>query len=262
VRICTSLTVLWLLLLVVVQSSDAGAGKPVTEAQAFSILQSKVRGDRLYSSWTTAACLTYVLEKTTDQSFDIAIRERHGNGCPGDPDTAPVVDRYRVHRKTKQIRWYEPVEDKWRPYKEVLKARLGKQALTKPASPEDVIKQLYEDFSRDESGSVHTQEKEVLSRYFDFSLVDLMIEDQECQKREKGVCNLDFMVLWDAQDEEISDFTVGPFDPAKKTVNVTFKNYGKPETLVYKVNKTAAGWRISDIKYKKGRSLVETLRAN
>lgn len=127
------------------------------------------------------------------------------------------------------------------------------------SSPEDVINRLYRDFSKKGSGSVHVQGREVLSRYFDGRLVDLLIKDQECQKREKGICNLDFMIQYGAQDDEITGLRVGVFDPAKQSSEVTFRNFGKPQTLIYRMNKSREGWRISDIRYEKGRSLVELL---
>lgn len=131
---------------------------------------------------------------------------------------------------------------------------------THPQSPEQVIKSLYGAYPPEGKEAIEWQKKEVLVRYFDGHLTDLFIKDQECQVREKGICNLDFMVLYDAQDEEITGFRVGDFDPAKKTVPVQFKNFGKPVTLTYRMSQTAdGGWRISDIQYQKGKSLVEIL---
>jgi hypothetical protein len=129
-------------------------------------------------------------------------------------------------------------------------------------SPEDVISQLYRDFSRNESGSVHMQRRELLSKFFDSGLVNLFIKDQECQKREKGICNIDFMIQYGAQDDDISEFRVGAFNSTKNSVEVTFKNFGKRQVLVYKMGKTPAGWKISDIKYRSGPSLAEILRSD
>src|SRR4029453_7884847 len=36
--------------------------------------------------------------------------------CGGDPETSPVLDRYRVYRGSGKIEWLERVEDNWRPY--------------------------------------------------------------------------------------------------------------------------------------------------
>jgi hypothetical protein len=42
--------------------------------------------------------------------------------------------------------------------------------------------------------------KESLAKYFDLQLTNLFIKDFECQKKEQGVCNLDFDPIYDAQD--------------------------------------------------------------
>jgi hypothetical protein len=60
-----------------------------------------------------------VLEGDDDdnEGFDIAVRERHGNGCPGDPQTSPVRDRFRVEHSG-AIRWYDPIEGDYVDYAE------------------------------------------------------------------------------------------------------------------------------------------------
>lgn len=127
-------------------------------------------------------------------------------------------------------------------------------------SPERVVSSLYSDFPPDGDQDVTWQKKEVLAKYFDSNLVDLFLKDQECSEKEKGICNIDFMILFAAQDYQITEFHVGAFDPARKEVRVQFKNFGKPVVLVYRISETPVGWRVSDILYQKGHSLVEILR--
>ncbi|WP_019865787.1 hypothetical protein [Methylovulum miyakonense] len=50
-------------------------------------------------------------------SIDIAVREIHDDGCPGDPDIVPVVDRFRLLRGSKKLLWYNFVEDGFVDYK-------------------------------------------------------------------------------------------------------------------------------------------------
>lgn len=127
-------------------------------------------------------------------------------------------------------------------------------------SPENIVSNLYRDFPPDGKEAVHWQKKDVLAKYFDNNLVDLFLKEQECSERDKGICNIDFMILYDAQDYQITEFHIDAFDPVKKVVNVRFKNYNKPTLIVYQMSETPAGWRISDIRYEKGHSLVETLK--
>ncbi len=102
------------------------AQKPLTEDEALNILISRVKKDKLYDSWTSLSCLSFLVEAKTRTYIEMAIREKHGGNCPGDPVTFPIVDRFRIHRLSKQIQWLEIVEDEWLPYKAVLKKRLEK----------------------------------------------------------------------------------------------------------------------------------------
>ena len=112
---------LFLLLAVMVPGSNVEAKTPLTEKQALNHLISRIQKDKLYDSWTTLSCLSILVEEKTKQYFDIAIREKHDERCPGDPLTAPIVDRFRVDRSTGKIQWYDPVDGDLHPYEGVLK---------------------------------------------------------------------------------------------------------------------------------------------
>jgi hypothetical protein len=123
----------WLLLLVTIillvavsSSYSVYAETLLTKAQALNILVSRIKQDKLYDSWTTLSCLSFPIEQKTKDYIEIGIHEKHGGKCPGDPATFPIVDRFRIHRLTKEIQWLEPVEDQWLPYKALLKERLQK----------------------------------------------------------------------------------------------------------------------------------------
>ena len=103
---------------------DAVANSRLTERQALDVLISRIKMDKAYDSWApNLSCILFLTEEKTNNYFDFAVREKHGDGCPGDPNTAPIVDRFRVNRVTKNIQWYDPVEDELRPYKTMLKLR-------------------------------------------------------------------------------------------------------------------------------------------
>jgi hypothetical protein len=59
-------------------------------------------------------CDSFMVDESTDAGFVIAQREKHGDGCPGDPETSPVRARFRVARDGK-IEKYDAVEDSWKP---------------------------------------------------------------------------------------------------------------------------------------------------
>lgn len=55
-------------------------------------------------------CLGFETEEVSDSTIDIAIREIHQDKCPGDPETAPIVDRFRILRLSKTLLWYNVIE--------------------------------------------------------------------------------------------------------------------------------------------------------
>ena len=131
---------------------------------------------------------------------------------------------------------------------------------TKRTSPEDFIRSVYR-FHRPWGKQVDWfGDKRTLSKYFDKELTGLFIKDDECQKREHGICNLDFDPIYDAQDfdEKTINFQIAAVVGQPDVFNVTFTNLGT-RTLVYRLTNTPSGWRISDIKYPEGPSLKEIL---
>src|SRR5215475_399341 len=131
---------------------------------------------------------------------------------------------------------------------------------TKKSSPEDFIRSLYDFHQPGKDTPDWFDNKQTLSKYFDKELTDLFIKDDECVKREQGVCNLDFDPIYDAQDfdKETTNLKIAAVEGQPDLFNVTFTNLGT-RTLVYKLTKTESGLRIGDIKYPEGPSLKEIL---
>ena len=131
---------------------------------------------------------------------------------------------------------------------------------TKKSSPEDFIRSLYHFHQPGRDTPDWFGDKQTLSKYFDKELTALFIKDDECAKREQGVCNLDFDPIYDAQDfdKETTDLKIAAVEGQSDSFNVTFTNLGT-RTLVYKLTNTLDGWRISDIKYPEGPPLKEIL---
>jgi hypothetical protein len=97
-------------------ASQAAQSHPLDEDAALALLVRTLKQDRVYAKRISLDCITYDTEETTDACFQFALREKHDAKCGGDPETSPVVDRYRVYRRTEKIKWWESTEDKWRPY--------------------------------------------------------------------------------------------------------------------------------------------------
>lgn len=127
-------------------------------------------------------------------------------------------------------------------------------------TPEVFIQKIYMSYHKPSSeGEIDFTKRESLAKYFDGDLTDLFIKDFECQKREQGVCNLDFDPILEAQDfEETKNLKIVHVSGQPNVFNVTFTNLGT-RTLIYTLKKTPKGWRISDIKYPERSSLKELL---
>jgi hypothetical protein len=86
------------------------------EDGALALLERTLKHDGVYTHRISLDCVTYVTEETTQAYFQFVLRENHNAKCGGDPETNPVVDRYRVYRRSGKIEWLERVENNWRPY--------------------------------------------------------------------------------------------------------------------------------------------------
>jgi hypothetical protein len=86
------------------------------EDAALALLVRTLKHDHVYAKRISLDCVTYDTEETTNAYFQFALREKHDAKCGGDPETSPVLDRYRVYRRSGKIQWLEAIEDKWRPY--------------------------------------------------------------------------------------------------------------------------------------------------
>jgi hypothetical protein len=90
---------------------------PLSEDAALELLQGTLKRDRVYEKRISLDCITYDTEETTGGYFQFALREKHDAKCGGDPETSPVIDRYRVHRRSGKIDQWEAASDTWHAYK-------------------------------------------------------------------------------------------------------------------------------------------------
>ncbi|SRR6266481_3165613 len=91
--------------------------RPLNEDAAVNLLERTLKRDRVYEKRISLGCITYDTEETTDSYFQFALREKHDAKCGGDPETSPVVKRYRVHRRSGKIEQWEAASDTWHAYK-------------------------------------------------------------------------------------------------------------------------------------------------
>ena len=90
---------------------------PLSEDAALNLLLQTIKRDHVYDKRISLDCVTFSTDETTRTYFEIVLRENHTAKCGGDPDTTPVVDRYRVNRASGKIEWYTVAADSWQPYR-------------------------------------------------------------------------------------------------------------------------------------------------
>src|SRR5436190_5462075 len=69
----------------------------VSENQAVKLLQKQLNAN-LSGRGLSWKCLDLLTEDAPARWYQYALQEKHGGGCPGDPDTSPIIDRYRVNK--------------------------------------------------------------------------------------------------------------------------------------------------------------------
>jgi hypothetical protein len=127
-------------------------------------------------------------------------------------------------------------------------------------SPDAVVRELYR-VHRNGYGHVFMKEgRRLQQRFFDDNLAGLLWKDLTETPRDE-VGRLDFDPLYNAQDTHITRFRIGTpaLEGDRATVHVTFNNYDRKEDLKFLMVKTSAGWKISNIDYGEGSTLLKIL---
>jgi hypothetical protein len=115
-RLITAAVIAAILISPIVARGDSRS-RPLNEDAAVKLLEHALKRDRVYGKRISLGCITYETEETTDSHFQFALREKHDAKCGGDPETSPVVARYRVHRRSGKIEQWEAASDTWHAYK-------------------------------------------------------------------------------------------------------------------------------------------------
>jgi hypothetical protein len=127
------------------------------------------------------------------------------------------------------------------------------QSKAKTSTPDAVVKDLYAAHNADRGPFFQTKNRALVDKYFTKDFADLIWNDAVAAGGEVGA--LGFDPLYNAQDIRIVAFKIGKpmygegnLDVAD--VPVTFKNMGHAETILFRLERSAARvWKISDIYY-------------
>lgn len=125
------------------------------------------------------------------------------------------------------------------------------------SSSEAIVEDLYK--HQKSSPFFQTRNHGLVDKYFTKKLSQLIWNDAVSSKGEVGA--LDFNPIYDAQDYEIKNLSIRQLkgDNDKAEVAVSFENFGVKVDIIYSVILTKHGWRIDNIKYSNGRTLLGIL---
>ena len=119
--------------------------------------------------------------------------------------------------------------------------------------PDVIVKNLYAAQKAGSSPFFQTKSRALVDRYFTKDFADLIWKDAVAAKGEVGAIGFD--PLYNAQDTKITAFKIGkPMygegNLEVADVPVTFKNMGKDETVLFRLERNSQKiWKIGDIYY-------------
>ena len=130
----------------------------------------------------------------------------------------------------------------------------------KSLPPAAVVAELYKVHSNG-NGPLFTKEgRKYHEQFFDEKLAGLIWKDLT-ETPEGEVGHIDGDPLFNAQDMKITKFAVGAasVEGDAATVPVTFMNFDQKVKITFRLVKTDAGWKISDIVYGDGSGFAKIL---
>ena len=126
-------------------------------------------------------------------------------------------------------------------------------------SPEAVVAELYKQHNK-ATPLFQTRSRALLDKFFDKQLADLLWKDANTARDEVGPLNGD--PLYNAQDMEIKDFKIGKAVISNGTaqVKVSFTNFDRKEEIRFDLGLSKTGWKVSNLTYLDGSTLVGILK--
>ena len=126
-------------------------------------------------------------------------------------------------------------------------------------SPRAVVADLYKQHDAKQSPFWQKKSRARVDRYFTKQLADLIWKDAHGPDDEAP--SLDGDPLYDAQDTQIKAFQIGTatIKADKADVRVTFTNFKEKKGLRFALTRVGSSWKIENIFYDRGGSLMEWL---
>lgn len=133
----------------------------------------------------------------------------------------------------------------------------GENQAQQTNAPDALIRDLYKMHDKQPGAIVQGKNRAILDKYFDRNLADLIWKDMTANQNEIGT--IDFDIFYNTQDPDIKKLSVGApqISGERASVPVTFENYGTKNSLTYSLVKQKGTWKISDINYGAGNTLLK-----
>ena len=150
--------------------------------------------------------------------------------------------------------------------KSFVKAGLTAKPNDSALTPDAVIRNLYAARKNDKTDPFfQTKSRALVDKYLVKDFGDLVWKDATDSQAGGGVGALDFDPLYNAQDVRITLFKVGKPEYGEGNsdladVPVTFKNMGKAETILFRLERGGNAWKISDIFYPGNEDAASSLK--
>lgn len=140
--------------------------------------------------------------------------------------------------------------------------------------PDVILQDLYKAHDEQKGLFFDAQHQNLIDHYFTRELAALIRKDAKAADDEMGA--VDFDPLYDSQDPQITNFKIGKVkwggilkgkdderENGLAVVEATFEDYGEPRSIAYRFHQTAQKtWKIADISYSDGRTIVGILRGD
>lgn len=120
-----------------------------------------------------------------------------------------------------------------------------------------LITNLYKNYPVDGNKIIESADRKTISRFFSNQLTNMLVKDYACRSNLNGVCNIDFNILSNAQDD------IGKFSILQATDNIVTVKFNTPthgEFNDFLIENKGKCKLIKNIKYDNNSNLIKILQ--
>jgi hypothetical protein len=138
----------------------------------------------------------------------------------------------------------------------------NKSSTAPQVAPNALVRNLYKQHDAQKSPFFQSKNRALVDKYFTLKLADLIWKDAINSQGEIGA--LSFDPLYNSQAPQPKNFavTTTKIRQDRATVLASFFSYGKKETISFALVQQKGNWKIADIKYSNGYTLLKILSEN